>query len=171
MRFRPVSGVLTLTPRAFQLMWLADRVVHFRAAIGHAVDHVFSGDSHDEFRACGSGVNVRSQDTGGVIVDRCHRGTDRAADATLADEGKSVFETDAIHRDEVDPIFHGAAIDGKFRHVRAAGRPVGGQQNDVRSLQREYPRCLRKRAVVADQHSDPYSCGFERLRMVDRPVW
>ena len=89
-------------------MRLEERTIHFWTAIGHAVDHVFSGNTHNEFGAGGDRIDVRANDAGLVIVDRSHRRADRAADATLADKPESVFRSDTIHGSKIHAVFHRA---------------------------------------------------------------
>ena len=92
-------------------MWLANRAIHFGAAVGHAVDEMFAGDSYEKLGSGDDRIDVRSQDPAFVIVDRCHCRTNWVADATLADEVKAVLGADTVDRGKVDAVFHRPAVD------------------------------------------------------------
>jgi hypothetical protein len=67
-------------------MWLAESAVHFWSTVGHAIDQVFAGYSHDAFCSSDHRVNLGSHDSGRSIIDRHDGRSDRATDATLTDE-------------------------------------------------------------------------------------
>ena len=98
------------------------------------------------------------------MVRDCQSPAGRIANTAETDEFEASLLSHSIGRHEVDRIFHGASVDSILGQLFRPRRPVRRQNDEIRAIQSQGTRRLRKPGVVTDQHSNSETIHFNHFK-------
>ena len=87
--------------------------------------------------------------------------TVHVGDSASPNELKASFQTDSIDCSEENMVLRRTSVYHVLRRRLRSGRPVGWQDDEIRSANGKTTGCFRERGVVADQHSE--AATFQRV--------